>query len=136
MNNGNRFKLKRNFIVNKRFKAYHMLMESILNEINEYNKSYWSKYLFWSWITFGTVISTLTYQTLFGKMSPITRSIFLYLLTLFIFIFAFLANTASSVALEVKKSLIIMSNLSVSHSCHRGLTTLNRIKVFLYNTII
>jgi len=88
----------------------------LYSEINDYNISYWSKYLLSIWLIFVIIINTFLYLTIFGKMITIIRVVFIYISFLFIMGFLFIINTASSVNYEANKSYKLLNQLMSSNS--------------------
>jgi hypothetical protein len=88
-------------------------LNSIHNEINEYNISFWSKYLLSIWLIFGSSTILCLYCALFIKMNLIYKLILLYLSFLFITLFVFIANMASSVNSEANKSYKLLNEIII-----------------------
>ncbi len=87
----------------------------IYNEINEYNTSYWSKYLLSIWLFQGTVIINTLYFILFIPMLNICKYIFIWIEIVFIVTFLLIISTASSVNYEVNKSYKLLNSV-MAHS--------------------
>jgi hypothetical protein len=92
-------------------------LDSIYEEIDDYNSNYWSKFLFIIWITFAAIINTGIYFIFFIEMNLILNIIFIYFTIQFILILLLIINTTASVNSEANKSY------SILNSC---MTCLNR----------
>jgi hypothetical protein len=100
-------------------KVLHILeyLDSIYEEIDDYNSNYWSKFLFIIWITFAAIINTGIYFILFIEMNSILKIIFIYFTIQTILILLLIINTTASVNSKANKSY------SILNSC---MTCLNR----------
>jgi hypothetical protein len=78
-------------------------LDSSYVEIDDYNSNFWSKYLLTIWLIFGSQIVIALYCLLFVK-DLITKLIIGYAFVIWILIFLFVINTASSVNYSAKKS--------------------------------
>ena len=92
--------------------------DSLYSEINEYNTTFWSKFLFIFWLTYGLNVILFLYITIFIEMSLILKVIFGYTLTIFLFSFLFVIFTASSVTYCANKSYKTLHSFIVSFSKH------------------
>lgn len=90
-------------------------INSLFLEINEYNTTFWSKYLLSLWLTFGSLNVIITYLVLFATLSPIIRFIFSYCLIFFITLFLIVIFNASSVNYESNKFFKILTNVMISY---------------------
>ena len=84
-------------------------------EINDYNITYWSKFLSIVWLTYGTAITFYLYFVFFARLPLIFNLIVIYPLTLTIFTFLFTLLTAASVNSESYKSYKLLNSLLVSY---------------------
>ncbi len=89
-------------------------LNSIYSEIEDYNQNYQSKYLFWVWTLFATIINTYFYLGLFSNANFIMRLIFIIASTVFIFVLILMINCAFSVNLKVNKSYQLIYSLSLN----------------------
>jgi len=78
-------------------------INSMSSEVVDFNRSYWSTYLFWVWATFLTIVITVIFQLLFGQMNIIIRIMRIYIMLKCINIFIFYTNSAATVAHEINK---------------------------------
>ena len=95
-------------------RSYH----SIADEINEYNVSYWSKFLLNFWSLFGLTAIFLLYIVLFITMESSIKFILTYVLFAFTTSFFILIFKASSVNYAAKRSHVTLGYLFVSYSRH------------------
>ena len=72
-------------------------MNEISLEINEYNHSFWSKYLLGYWLSVGSVDVCLLYIMVFTKQQLTILIIFFYMFLMLTTAFFFVIFTASSV---------------------------------------
>jgi hypothetical protein len=96
---------------NKRAKNLITELNSIYSEIEDYNQNYWSKYLFWVWILFATIINMFIYLSIFSRVNFILRFVYIYGSIVVIITLILIINSASSVYLEVNKSYQLIYSL-------------------------
>ena len=109
----------------------------IYSEINEYNTSFWSKYLLSIWLILGSVINLTLYFLLFFKFNLIMKTLFAYVLSLIIMKFVFIMNTASSVNYEANKSYKLLNSIMVfNNRINRKNTIKSNLKVMSINSQI
>ena len=94
-------------------------LNSLYIEINEYNTSYWSKFLLNVWLTFCTSIVCLLHTTVFVDLPQIFFVIFLYSLVGYWSLFLFIIFTASSVHSEANKSYKYLNSISTLNYTNR-----------------
>jgi hypothetical protein len=92
-------------------------LNSIYEELDNYNSNYWSKFLFIIWITFAAIINITIYFVFFIEANLILKILFIYFAIQFILILLLIINTTASVNSEANKSY------SILNSC---MTCLNR----------
>ena len=80
-------------------------------EINEYNTTYWSKFLFNIWIIFGSIIILLLHTLLFKNVNMLTKLGIIYGLIILPMIYLYTIFTASSVNSEANKSYKYLNSL-------------------------
>jgi hypothetical protein len=85
-------------------------LDSSYVEIEDYNSNFWSKYLLTIWLIFGSQIVTALYCLLFVK-DIISKLIIGYAFVVFVVIFLFVINIASSVNYEANKSYNSLNSL-------------------------
>jgi hypothetical protein len=111
-NNKIRYYIKNRIALNdKRAKNLITELNSIYSEIEDYNQNYWSKYLFWVWILFATIINMFLYLAILSKVNYVLRSIFILGSFFFSFTLILIINSASSVTFEVNKSYQLIYSL-------------------------
>jgi len=103
-------------------------LNSIYEEIDNYNSNYWSKFLFWIWISLASIINTLAYQSIFGKMDFGKRFMVIYVCIIFVWILLLVIKTASSVYFEANKSYKLLNSFTASLSGTK-LSNLRSLKV-------
>jgi hypothetical protein len=96
---------------NKRAKNLITELNSIYSEIEDYNENYWSKYLFWVWILYTTIINMFLYNAIFAKLNFLLTFISIYGSVVLISALILLINCASSVHLEVNRSYQLIYSL-------------------------
>ena len=113
-------------------RSYH----SIAVEINEYNVSYWSKFLLNFWLTFGLIVVILLYTFIFVSMPFIIEFVVVYVLIAYITSFLMLIFKASSVNQSANNSYLKTNYLFVfyighnSHCKKSGLLTIFKVKIY------
>ena len=90
--------------------------DSLYNEINEYNTTFWSKFLFAFWLTIGSCDVLLLYIIIFVPFSMSIKYVFIYGSVFFITCFLFVIFTASSVNYSVNNSYKSLNSLFISYS--------------------
>ena len=90
--------------------------DSLYSEINEYNTSFWSKFLALFRILFGFLIINFLFILFFKSLPIIIAIVIVYALVIFIIIFNFMIFTASSVTYSANKSYKILNLLFISYS--------------------
>jgi len=89
------------------------LLNSIYSEINEYNVSFWSKYLLSIWLIIGSVITNCLYFSSFIQMNKLVKCLIEYFVIIIIISFLFIINTVSSVNYEANKSYKLLNSIMV-----------------------
>ena len=85
----------------------------ICDEINEYNVTYWSKFLFVFWLTYGIILILFLMITIFSSMELLLRFITLFTIIELTMSFITLIFMASSVSLSVNNSYKRFNSLIV-----------------------
>jgi hypothetical protein len=104
-------------------------LNHIYSEINEYNDTFWSKYIITVWFIYGSVISIALYFISFVEMEIVCEITLIYAVVISIMIFLFIINTASSVNYEANKSIKLLNHIMVSNS--KPLIGINSVKGLL-----
>jgi len=106
---------KINLIIKNKIKLNHTILikmirsfDSLYSTINHYNKEIWSKYLFWIWALFATLITTSICFGMFSNMNFILKAIYLSLGSfIFALVLLLIIISASSVNLETNKTYVL-----------------------------
>jgi len=106
-------------------------LNKIYLELSDFNDIFWSKFLFWFWITFIVIIVMLLYATLFGQMILFLRLIAIQLILILISILISIINIASSVNLEANKSYKLLNSCMTFIDLIESNTNLKLIKYLL-----
>lgn len=85
-------------------------------ELNQYNSTYWSKFLLVLWLTLGSASVFLLYSTIFSSMVIWIRIVFIYVSIALMSIFLFVIFSASSVNALSKKTFRNFNDLMISYS--------------------
>ena len=85
--------------------------DALYREIDDYNTSYWSKFLLIIWLFFGTLCVVITYICIFGKSNIIIRMLFIYMNISAITLFDFIFSNACSLNLEANKTYTKLNSL-------------------------
>ena len=127
----NEMKRKKRFI---RIRETLQSFDSLYSEINEYNTTFWSKFLFIIWTLLGTVSVFCLYVFLFGRLGSVAQIMVAYFSTFFLFIFLVIIFTTSSVTYCANKSYKILNSLIISYSKYNkhfyGTRISTQLKVF------
>lgn len=109
-------------------------LNRLYREIDEYNRSYWSKFLANVWFLFGLFLDLLIYATLFVPMSQDLKLFWFYYTSLIMVLYFFILSTVCSVNHEVNKSYPIVNSVYVEYSSglkrRTSSSTRNLIKVY------
>ena len=108
-------------------------LNKVYNEINGYNRNYWSIYLFWIWMLLTLIIVYELFMSIFSKIFIVKCMLFFGSIigTLCLIL---VIRSASSVNYEANKSYKLMYSLVFSKK-RKYLSISFRIKVFIiYNT--
>ena len=103
----------------KRYESLYQLMASIdkiYAEVNEYNMTFWSKYLLMFWLTFGAVIVFLMIITFFIEMTMVYRLVWGFITAYLSVIFLIIIISASSVNTIANESYKLFNRLFVDYS--------------------
>jgi len=92
------------------------IFDSIYREINEYNTTFWSKYLLSFWLFMGSVIIFLICIVSFISMPLLYRLVWIYFIILLSAIFLFVIFTASSVNAKALKSYKILNQVMLKYN--------------------
>ena len=95
---------KLNFGQKSRINSILYSYNSLFLEINEYNTTYWSKFLFNIWFFFGIFIVFTIYIVFFTNSSLVMRLIMFYYLILLTSLYLFIMNISSSLNSEANKT--------------------------------
>jgi hypothetical protein len=101
--------------------------DSIYSVINEYNNTFWSKFLFVFWVTLGSINVLMIYMLLMVPGSLTIKLLFSYTSTFWTLCFLFIIFTASSVNYSVNKSYISLNSLIIYYSKNNKNFNYNRI---------
>ena len=105
-----RFKLKSKSRIKINLINIIYCLHSIYGEIHDFNCNYWSKFLFFVWISLSSIINTLVFAVIFGDLGLINRIILIWGSVIFSSILLLVINTASSVHLESKHSYKLLNS--------------------------
>ena len=98
-----------NYFINM-WKIFHSI-NRVYVEINEYNSSYWSKYLLSVWLLLGSVVIFGLFIVIFMTFNMFTKLILAYMLSIIVTMFLFIIFTASSLHSEVNNSRKTLNEL-------------------------
>ena len=134
LNNLNEFiinlnKKKRSIRTKNNFKAF----DAVYREINEYNATYWSKFLFIVWTLIGLPMVMEIYLLLFTNTNFVIRIAFIYGSFLYMVLFNIIIVKACSVNYEANRSYKIVNSIIVDYTSRtkqtRSVILRNLIKV-------
>ena len=109
-------------------------LNALYREINEYNSTYWSKFLFIVWLTYGNIILFLSMVFLFSKLHILLYLCIVYILSLCFVSFVFLITTSASVNSCANKAYPLLNSNLVIHKINfkeRKTSLKYFVKVFL-----
>ena len=96
--------------------------DALFREINEYNITYWSKYLFIIWIFLGSLISLLIFMIIFIKIDFVIKFVLSYSLLMWMVIFNSMISKVCSLNSEANKSYNIFHSFYVEFSDRRPIS--------------
>ena len=88
--------------------------DKLYREINEYNTTYWSKFLFSIWFFFGVFIVVLIYSLFFANVPIVIRILSFYYTIFYLSLYLFIMTNASSLNSEANKSYKIFNSFYVN----------------------
>ena len=103
---------------NKRFARIPRILRSfdaLYREIDEYNVTYWSKYLLIIWVLWGAVTVLFIYLVVFGDTFIIVRILMFYATLLGIIIFNFVFPTTCSLNYKANKTYTKLNSLYLGY---------------------
>ena len=86
-------------------------MNSVYDEINEYNSNYWSKFLAIIWITFSFIISSAIFLSLFTKVVIYLKIIITLFALIFSIILIFIIHISSVIYIEINNSYVLLNSI-------------------------
>ena len=90
--------------------------DSLYIEINEFNTTFWSKFLFAFWLTFGSMTVECVYVCCFALLPILIKVMVFYVSVLLFLCFLFVIFTASSVNYTANKTHKILNSFLISYS--------------------
>ena len=110
--------------------------DALYREINEYNSTYWSKFLFNIWSLLGILIVFMIHVIIFISIPIIIKISLIYFTILYFNIFLFILTITSSVNLEAKKSYKLFNSFKIkfitTSKLDKRRLTIYQIKVILF----
>ena len=94
--------------------------DSLYSEINEYNTTFWSKFLLIFWMTFGCFDILIIYVTIFREIPLFVKIVLIYASIFWTICFLIIFSTASSVNYSLNKSYKTLNSLIISYSKHNN----------------
>ena len=109
---------------------------ALYREINEYNTTFWSKFLLIIWLLFGIIIIIMTFISIFTPIAMKIRILIFYFTFLYSFMYIFILSIASSVNSEANKSYKLFNSFNIKFRNTTKLNirhlAINQIKVCLF----
>jgi hypothetical protein len=103
-------------MTNHRMKNILKSLDSIISEINTYNKDLWAKYLMIVLVSVILVLDLSLFESIFEKMSLFFKILMLYFSGIVFLLLIILINTASSVSFEANKSYKLLNKLFITYN--------------------
>ena len=117
----------------KRIKNILYSYDRLYREIDEYNTTFWSKFLFSIWFFFGVFIVVLIYLSFFVNVSIVITILSVYYTILYSSLYFFIMTNASSLNSEANKSYKIFNSFYVNFvKTISGRKVINFLKVNLF----
>ena len=119
---------------NKRFSKVQNILHSydvVYREINEYNTTYWSKFIFIVWSIFGAIIAQNMFMVIFMKINILIRLLLCYSTFLILILFNFIFLISCSLNTEANKSYKIFNSLILLYSRSEKSNRMSRLKNIL-----
>ena len=89
--------------------------DALYREIDDYNTTYWSKFLLIIWLFYGTLCVVITYICIFGNANIIIRILFIYMDIAAITLFDFIFSNACTLNLEANKTYSKLNSLFIHY---------------------
>ena len=103
---------KNNF--NRIPKILHSL-DAFYREIDEFNTTYWSKFLLIIWLFYGTLCVVITYIGIYSNANIVVRVLFIYIDILSTTLFNYIFSNACSLNLEANKTYSKINLISIHY---------------------
>ena len=107
--------------------------DALYREINEYNTTFWSKFLIIIWLLFGIIIVFSVFIIIFTPIVIGIRIAIIYFTFLYLFMYIFILLITSSVNLEANKSYKFLNSFYIkfreTSKLEKRRLTINQIKV-------
>ena len=107
--------------------------DALYREIDEYNSTYWSKFLLIIWLLFGIIIIFTIFIIIFTSIRIEIRITIFYFTILYLFMYIFILSIASSVNSEANKSYKFLNSFYMKFrnpsKLDKRRLTINQIKV-------
>ena len=132
----NQFTRTSRFIGTRRITRILHSYDALFREMNEYNTTYWSQFLFTIWLFFGVVLVVFIYFILFAPIPSTLKAIFSYFIVILIILYLFIMTTASSVNSEAYKSYNILNSMATKYymprkpGCRINFKTAIKVKIY------
>ena len=102
-------------------------LDGIYVEIDDYNHTYFAKFLLSFWMALGSMFVLLLFAALFQDVSAIYKMVFLYNSALFALCIALVIFTPSSLNTEANKSYKILNSFLSENYRNNKMISLNTI---------
>ena len=106
-------------------------LNAVFAEVNDYNKTFWSKFLVGFWVTIGSMAMLFLYCVLFTKMPFVHRMIMMYNVFILVPLFLFVIFTAASVNFEANNSYKVLTRLNLAYIKERNINRKFKLKNML-----
>ena len=89
--------------------------DALYRQIDEFNTTFWSKFLLIIWLFFGTLCVVITYICIFGNINIVIRMLLIYIDILAITMFDYIFSNACSLNLEANKTYSKINSISIHY---------------------
>ena len=89
--------------------------DALYRQIDEFNTTYWLKFLLIIWLFYGAVCVVVTYICIFGNINIVIRMLLIYMDISAITLFDFIFSNACSLNLEANKTYSKINSISINY---------------------
>ena len=129
----NRFLKEEKRLNSNRIRNILHSFDGLYREINEFNTTFWSKFLIIIWLLFGIIIVFAIFIIIFTPIIMEIKIVIIYFTLFYLYMYIFILSIASSVNMEANKSYKLFNSFYIkfrkASKLDKRRLTINQIKV-------